>query len=66
MHPGCHGLPHALLEGETEGAVTSVAAIVSKLLGNDGLPCRDSLAIEIHEMVDAQIVDISIVRDALT
>lgn len=28
-HPCCHILSHALLEGETEGAITSISAVVS-------------------------------------
>lgn len=65
-HPGCNRLTHALLEGKAEGAVAPVAAVAGELLGNDGLLGCDSLAIEVDEVVDAEVVDISIVSDSLT
>jgi len=65
-HPGCNRLAHALLEGKAEGAVAPIAAVAGELLGNDGLLGCDSLAIEVDEVVDAKVVDISIVSDALT
>ena len=65
-HPGCNRLTHALLEGKAEGAVAPIAAVAGELLGNDGLLGCDSLAIEVDEVVDAEVVDISIVSDALT
>ncbi len=65
MHPSGHGLPHALLESEAESAVAAVAALVGELLGREGLPGSGSLATEIHEVVDAQVVDIGVVMDAL-
>ena len=65
-HPGRHGLTHAMLERETKSAVTLEAAVVSQLPGGEGMPCSYSLMIETDEMIDAQVVDISIVTDALT
>lgn len=64
-YPGCNGLSHALLEGEAEGAVASVAAFAGQLLGCDGLMGSNSLSIETHEVVDAQVVDVGIVGSAM-
>ena len=66
VHPDCHGLPHALLEGEAEGAVAPVAAVVSQLFGGEGTLGSDSLTIETDEMINAQVVDIGIVCRFLT
>ena len=66
MHPGCYALAHALLEGEAEGAVAAVAALVGQLLGGEGMLGSDGLAVETDEMTDAQRVDIGIVSGALT
>jgi hypothetical protein len=33
VHPGCYGLPHALLEGKAKGAVAAVTAVAGQLLG---------------------------------
>ena len=66
MHPCGHVLTHALFEGKAEGAVAAVTTFAGQLLDNDGLPSGGSLAIEVHEVIDAQVVDISIVSDALT
>ena len=65
-HPSRHGLSHALLEGETESAVTLVAAVMSQLLCGEGAIGSDSLTIKTDEMFDAQIVDINIVTHTLT
>ena len=65
VHPRSHILPHTLLEGEPEGAVTPVSAFAYQLLGGERPVGCNSFTIEICEMVDAQIVDISIVSDAL-
>ena len=65
MHPGCYGLPHALFEGETESTVTPVSTVIGQLLGGEGASRSNSLAIEIDEMIDAQVVNIGIVSDAL-
>ena len=35
-NPVCYALTRALLEGQAEGTVTMVAAIVGQLLGSDG------------------------------
>ena len=64
-HPHRHILAHALLEGEAESTVATVAAVVSQLLDCEGAFAGDSLAVELDEMLDAQIVDIGIVCRAL-
>ena len=64
-HPSRYTLSRALLERKTEGAVTPVAAVAGQLLGSDGLPGRGGLAIETHKMVDAEVVNISIVSHTL-
>ena len=64
-HPSSDTLTHALLEGEAEGAVASVAAFAGQLLGCDGLMGSNSLSIETHEVVDAQVVDVGIVGSAM-
>ena len=66
VHPSCHRFTHALLESEAEGAVTAVAAVVCQLLCGDRLMGSSGLAIEIHKVIDTQIIDISIVSDAMT
>ena len=65
MHPNCHTLPHSLLKSKAEGAVAAEAAVACQLLHDDGLSVRDCLTIELHEVVDAQVVDIGIVGDSL-
>ena len=66
VHPSRHTLACALLEGEAEGAVAAVTTFAGQLLGNDGLPGSGELFAAVDEMVDAQIVDIGIIGDALT
>lgn len=63
--PGSHGLTGALLEGEAEGAVTAVAAVTCQLLGDDSLSGGGGFLTEGDEVVDAQIIDIGIIGDAL-
>ena len=65
-HPCCHILAHALLESEAEGAVAMVAAFAGQLLDGECLPGGRDLLISADEVVNAQIVDIGIVSDALT
>ena len=65
MHPNCNALPHSLFKSQAEGAVAAEAAVFGKLLYDDGLFGSDSLAIELHKVIDAQIVDIGIVGDTL-
>ena len=65
-HPRGDALASALLEGEAEGAVAAVAAFAGQLLGNDGLSGSDYLLVAADEVVDAQVVDIGVVGDALT
>ena len=66
MHPLPDVLTHPLLEGEPEGAIATVSAFACQLLGGERSAFSNSLTIEIGEMVDAQVVDIGIVGDALT
>ena len=66
MHPGGDILPHPLLEGECEGAVASVTALAGQPLGGERTLGCDGLTIEADEMIDAQVVDIGIVGDALS
>ena len=66
MHPCRHALACALLEGQAEGAVAAVATFAGQLLGDNRLSSCGDLLIAADEMVDAQIVDIRIVSDALT
>ena len=65
-HPLSHVLTHLKLEGVPESAVTPVTAFACQLLGVEGTMCSDSLLIESYKMIDAQIVDIGIVRHTLT
>ena len=65
-HPFSHVLTHLQLEGMPESAVTPVAAFACQLLGGVGTVGSNSFTIETHEMMDAQIVDIGIVSDALS
>ena len=55
---------HALLEGDTESAVAVVAALLSQLLGDDGLLCSGKLAVAGYEVTDAKIVDVFIIACA--
>ena len=64
-HPCCHRLSHALLEGEAEGAVASVTAVAGQLLGCEGALGGDGIAVEMDEVIDAQIVDVGIVGGVL-
>ena len=65
-HPRCDALPHALHESTAEGAVAAETAFLGKLLGTDGLLGSNNFLVAADEMVDAQIVDITVVSDALT
>ena len=65
-HPGRDALAGALREGAAEGAVAAEAALLSQLLGTDGLSGSVSLLVAADEVVDAQVVDIDVVSDALT
>ena len=65
-HPLSHVLTHLQLEGMPESTVTSVTAFACQLLGVGGTMGSDSLLIETYEMIDAQIINISIVSHALT
>lgn len=63
--PCCHTLSYALFEGEAEGAVASVAAVVGKLLDSEGLLRLDGVVVAAEEMVDAKVVNIGIVVESL-
>ena len=65
-HPGGYRLTHTLFEGQAEGAVAVVTAFVGQLLDGERLLSLDNLLIAADEVVDAQIVDIGIVCNALT
>ena len=65
-HPGSHRLARPALKGIAEGVVASVTTLAGQLLGGDGASGSMCLVIEIDEVIDSQIVDISIVVHALT
>ena len=65
-HPCSYALAHALREGTTEGSVAAEAALVCQFLSDDGLSGSGEFLIAFDEVVDAQIVDIGIVCNALT
>lgn len=66
VHPGCHALVGALQEGTTEGPVAAEATLVSQLLGTDRLSGSNARLVAPDEMVDAKVVDVSIIGNALT
>ena len=65
-HPCGHAQAHALREGTTEGPVAAEAALVCQFLSDDGLSGSGEFLIAFDEVVDAQIINIGIVSDALT
>ena len=65
-HPSRYALTCTLLEGEAEGAVATVATVAGQLLGDDGLSGSSKFLVAADEVVDAQIINIGIVSDALT
>ena len=58
-------MSHALFEGEIEGAVTPVAAGISQFMDSEEAVGSFCFAVETNEMIDAEIVDISIIIHAL-
>ena len=64
-HPRSHSLPLQLFEDETEGLIISISTVESQLLGSEVVLGGDSLMIEAYEVIDAKIVDISIVSETL-
>jgi hypothetical protein len=54
-----------LFEDETEGLIISISTVESQLLGSEVVLGGDSLMIEAYEVIDAKIVDISIVSETL-
>ena len=66
FYPGRDRLTHHTLEDIAKRAVTLESTLIGQLLSGEGTLGGGSLTIEIGEMMDAQIVDIGIVSDALT
>ena len=66
VHPGSCALAHTLREGAAEGSVAAEAAFLCQFLSDDGLSCCGEFLVAADEVVDAQVVDISVVGDALT
>ena len=66
VHPCGDALSGALHEGAAEGSVAAEAALLSQLLGDDGLSGCGQFLVAFDEVVDAQIINIGIIRDALT
>lgn len=64
-HPSRDALARAQHERTAEGAVSAEAALLGQLLGDDGLAGLGSLLTTADEIVDAQVVDIGVVGDAL-
>jgi len=58
VHPRRNALACVLLESHAEGAVAAVTAFVGQLLGNDRSSVSFHLFITVHEILDAQCVDI--------
>ena len=56
---------HDLLEGTVERAVAAEATFKGQLLNGHGLVRGGTLLAETDEVADAQVVDISVVSDAL-
>ena len=54
-------MSRALFEGEIEGAVTPVAAVVSQFLDSEGAVGSYCFAVEANEMIDAEIIDICVI-----
>ena len=66
VHPCSYAHASALLESEAEGAVAAVAAFACQQLGYDGVSGCKYLVVAADEVVDAQVVDIGVVGNALT
>ena len=64
-HPGSHALARALRERSAEGAVAAKTTLLGQLLDTDGLPGSGCLLAAADEVVDAQVVDLCVVGDAL-
>ena len=64
-HPFLHTQPHTLSEGHTEGAVAVVATLHSQILCGGRMTVIHGLLVALGEVVDAQVVDVGIVIDAL-
>ena len=66
VHPDGYALACTLLEGKAEGAVAAETAFLGQFLGDDGLFGSGNLLVAADEVVDAQVIDIAVVGDALT
>ena len=64
-HPCCHSLSHTLFEGGAESTVTTEATFVGQLLRGEGTLTGNGFAIEIDEVSDTQVVDVSVVGQSL-
>lgn len=65
IHPCGHSLSHALFESGAEGTVAPEAALMSQLLGGESALVSDGFTVKIHEVIDTQAVDISVIGQAL-
>ena len=65
-YPGSYALARALLEGQAEGAVAAITTFAGQLLDGEGQLGTGYLLVAADEVVDAQIINIGIVSDALT
>jgi hypothetical protein len=66
LHPGCHRLSRFAFEGTAKGIVVAEATFLRQLMSSKRAMIINSLTIEVHEMTDAQVVDIGIVGHALS
>ena len=65
-HPDGDALARALHKCAAEGAVAAETALLCQLLGANGLTGSDGLVVETDEVVDAQVVDIGVIGNAVT
>ena len=66
VHPRSDTLTRAQGEGTTEGAIAAETALLCQLLGANGLSGSSNLLVAVDEVVDAQVVDIGVIGNALT
>ena len=66
MRPRRYTLTCSLLESQAKSAIAAVTTIDGQLSDGKGLLLGGSLLVELDEVVDAQIIDIGVVRDAMT
>ena len=65
IQPHRDALAGAQQEGAAEGAVTAEAALMGQILGTDRLSGSGERIAAADEVVDAQVVDVGVVGDAL-